>query len=120
MAVQIHEELTVDDLFRAADLIGAVLGEIDGKTLGKIQNGEMERHELGRMVVQVGLRVAPESGKRFLAGLVDTDPKDFGSLPMDATLDIVEQLAGREDLSRFFERARSLAGSIGETAAPES
>lgn len=108
--VTIHESLTVDDLFRASNLIAAVLDELDGDTLASMRSGRADKNELGRTLITVALRVAPESGKTFLAGLVDKTPDEFGALPMDATLDIVEQLVEREDIRGFFERARGLAG----------
>lgn len=108
--VTIHESLTVDDLFRASDLIAAVLDEVDAATMAELRSGKADKEELGRTLVTIALRVAPESGKRFMAGLVDRTPEEFGALPMDATLDVVEQLVEREDIRGFFDRARSLAG----------
>lgn len=108
--VTIHESLTVDDLFRASDLIAAVLDEMDAETMAAMRSGKADKEELGRTLVTIALRVAPESGRRFMAGLVDKAPDEFGALPMDAALDVVEQLIEREDIRGFFARARSLAG----------
>jgi hypothetical protein len=115
--VKIHDTLTVDDLFRAADLIAAVLDKVDAETITKLQSPEADRMEIGRTLVTVALRVAPEAGRRFLAGLVDRNPEDFGLLSMDAVLDIAEQLKDREDVRDFFGRARALAGSFGSAEA---
>lgn len=114
--VSIHETLTVDDLFRAADLIAAVLDKVDADTITKLQAPDADRMEIGRTLVTVALRVAPEAGRRFLAGLVDKSPDEFGLLSMDAVLDIAEQLREREDVRDFFARARALAGSFASAA----
>lgn len=118
MQAKIHDQLTVDDLFRAADVIAAVLDHLDSDTLRRMQSGKADRHEIGRVVVTIGLRVAPQSGRAFLAGLCDMGPQQFGQLPADAVLDVAEQLKERTDVRDFFERARSLAGEA-RAAAPE-
>lgn len=112
MSVQVKQQLQVDDLFRAAELIAAIIDQLPEGTLNRIQRGEADKHELGRLVISVGLRVAPESGRTFLAGLCNMSPEEFSQKSMDAVLDVVEQLKARDDVSGFFERARSLAGDL--------
>lgn len=119
MAGLVHEQLTVDDLFRAADLVAAVLDELDPETIKQLRGGEADPVEIGREFITIAIRVAPESGKRFLAGLMDKAPQEFGALPMDRTLDLVEELSQREDLVNFFKRARDLAGNIGIAGSTE-
>lgn len=120
MAVEIHSPLTVDDLFRAADLVAAVLDHVDGDTIDRMRKGEIEYAELGRQLSVIALRVAPEAGKRFLAGLCDYDEAEFGVLPMESILDVVEQLVAREDVAGFFKRARALVPQSGSDSGSEN
>lgn len=115
--VQIHEPLTVGDMMRAAEAIAAALDTLDTDTLAQMQSGDANVAQVGQQVVAVALRIAPEQGQRFLSGLVDMDPDEFQQLPADAVLDIVEALSEREDVLRFFRRARSMAGNF-MTSAP--
>lgn len=126
MTVQVHTPLTVDDLFRAADLVAAVLDHVDSDTMSRMRDGDIDRGELGRQLSVIALRVAPDAGRKFLSGLCDMTPDDFGRQPMETVLDVIEQLTSREDVAGFFKRARDLvpqiadsAGTTAEGSAPE-
>lgn len=118
--VQVHDTLTVGDLMRAAEMIAAVLDQLDSQTISDMQSGRGDPLDIGRKMITVGLQVAPEAGARFLAGLVDVTESEFQAMPADAVLDIAEQLSGRDDLMGFIERARELAGSFTTTPATEA
>ena len=116
--VTVHDPLTVDDLMRAVDLIGAADDELGVDMLEDLQAKAKagDRWTIGREVTRIVLKVAPRTGRDFLAGLVDVSGEEFGRLPMRATLDVIEQLKAREDIAGFFEQARSLFADMDSRA----
>lgn len=109
-AIQIHDPLTVDDLMRAVDMLAAAVDELGVDVLEDMQRKAMEgdRWTIGREVTRVALKIAPQHGRGFMAGLVDMSADEFGRQPVTAPLEIIEQLLSRDDISDFFGRARSL------------
>lgn len=116
--ITVHDPLTVDDLMRAVDLIAAAVDELGVDMLEDLQTKAKvgDRWTIGREVTRIVLKVAPRSGRDFLAGLVDLSGDELGRLPMRASLDVIEQLKARGDIAGFFAQARALWGDIDSRA----
>jgi len=118
MANIIHDPLTTGDLLNAAGLFAEVLEQTNTDVVRQMQAAASDSSQgidvfaLGHEIVTVGLRMAPNSGARFLAGLIDVSPNEFDKLPATTVLDILEELAARDDVVGFIQRAQGLAASF--------
>lgn len=120
--VQIKPQLVVGDFLRFCDVLVAVLESTDTDTLKEMQQGEdADYWRIGKELIEKALRVAPDAGEKFLAGLIGAEPAEFREYPATAVIEIVQQFVDHPDASDFFSKARSLFNraasgeSVGET-----
>ena len=95
-------ELTVDDVFAVAK-IAVKAGTGIGKT-----------REPGQTAIAffTGLLSETDDVKAWLASVKGVSVDEFSAMPPSALLDVIEELAGREDIKDFFSRAARLSQSL--------
>lgn len=93
------------------DLIkgSAILGKI-GKNID-IPEGASNA-QVGVAIFSAVLTHAESDFKAWLADIAEMTQEEFEKQPFDYPLQLLEELAEKEDLSRFFERAKKLMGKI--------
>jgi hypothetical protein len=99
--------LKTKDFFTVASLLGKMAGDAskeisDGATASQI----------GTIFVSNALKYAEKDIKTWLADLVNIKPEEFDGLAFDAPIEIIEQLAEKEDLLSFLQRVQQLRGKL--------
>lgn len=95
--------LKTKDFFTVATLLGKMASEAT-KEIGEGSSAS----QIGTIFVSNALKFAEKDLKNWLADLAGIEPKEFDELPFDAPIDIIEQLAEREDLNSFLQRVMQL------------
>lgn len=87
----------------------------------EVENGKKGKKEekrktnygaIGISVFTSLLKYADTDIKEWLASMVEMEVKEFDELPIDAPVEIIEEMARQEDLKDFFTRVMGLRKNI--------
>ena len=99
--------LKTQDFFTVAK----IMSKLGNKALQGITK-ETTEFQAGILLMTTALEHAESDMMEWLADLGGYTLEEFSEQPFDEPLIIIEELAAREDLARFFERARALISKI--------
>jgi hypothetical protein len=86
---------------------------IFGKIGSKVTiDPEADAQTLGLQLFSEGMKYAEEDIAELLAGIAEMDRDEFGRQPFDFPLQIIEEVAEKENLTLFFGRVKSLMGKM--------
>jgi hypothetical protein len=93
------------------DLIkgSAILGKI-GKNIDVPEGAG--NAQVGIAIFSAVMQHAETDFKAWLADIAEMTTEEFEKMPFDYPLELLENLAEQEDLSRFFERVKKLMGKM--------
>jgi hypothetical protein len=89
------------DLIRGSSLLGKI-----GKNI-EIPEGASNA-QVGIAIFSAVMAHAETDLKTWLADIAEISVEEFDKKPFDYPLEIIEEIAEKEDLSRFLERAKNL------------
>ena len=124
--------LNVDDVFTVAKMLGkisksaleeiaeALTREIREEGIEEVEEGEMEVDakkgvnptRLGMVIISSVFLEAEEDLKAWLGDLIGHSAEEFGAMPANTVLDVIEGLVSQEGIRDFFARASQLATKI--------
>jgi hypothetical protein len=97
--------LSTSDLIKTASLLGKIGREV------KLAP-DMSNAEIGLVMFSAVATKADAELKELLAGIAEMTIEEFEKQPFDYPLELIEQLAEQEDLSRFFTRVKALQAKL--------
>jgi len=105
--------LTVDDVFTVARMLSKATKGARKEIASAIKSEEKpDPTELGMVLFQSIFVEAEEDLKAWLADLIGKTRDEFVSMPASTVIDIIEKLAGQEDIKDFFGRVSQLVGKV--------
>lgn len=94
-------KLNTLDLIKGSAILGKIGRNID------IPEGASNA-QVGIVIFSAVMAHAESDLKAWLADIAEMPVQEFEKMPFDYPLDLLEELAEKEDLNRFFERAKKL------------
>jgi hypothetical protein len=94
-------QLNTLDLIKGSSLLGKI-----GKNV-EIPEGASSA-QVGIALFSAVMAHAESDFKAWLADIAEISVEEFEKKPFDYPLEVLEQIAEKEDLTRFFERAKNL------------
>jgi len=117
---------TAEDMFNFVDILSSIAGS-SGNSLatllrpgsGNVEMSDEEAEARGIELVLYVLNKSYEGAKdkviKFLASLSEMSVKEFLAQDPEVVLDLIEEIATREDSKRFFSKVSVLYKKIGST-----
>jgi hypothetical protein len=93
------------DLIKGSSLLGKIGKNID------IPEGASNA-QVGIAIFSAVMAHAETDFKTWMADIAEISVEEFEKKPFDYPLEVIEEIAEKEDLTRFFERAKNLMGKI--------
>jgi hypothetical protein len=92
-------------------IVAKILSKIGGRALKEIDE-QTNSMQAGVLLLTSALENADQDLLKWLADLGGMEAEEFAEQAFDAPITIIEKLAEKEDLTRFFERVRGLVKKI--------
>lgn len=99
--------LGTKDLFRMTKILSVISGEIR-TSLGGASLQETDSQVVGILIIEAAMKHAESQLKEFLADIVGMTVEEFEQEPFDAPIDILYELAEKENLQGFFQKVQKL------------
>lgn len=96
--------------------VATMLSKMAGDAMHGMADAANNSAQVGATFISSALKYAESDLKAWLSDLVGIKPDEFDELPFDAPLEIVEQLADKENLVNFFLRVKGLRDKITKSA----
>ncbi len=94
-------DLNVDDVFTVAEMLGKITKSARAELIRAIEKKKINPMEIGMVFAQSLCVEAKEDMKAWMAELVEKPVKEFGKMPPRTLIEIVKQLAEKDDIKDF-------------------
>jgi len=104
--------LEVQDFFTVARMLGKVTKGARMQLASALTGKKVNHTEVGMVVFQSIFTEAEKDLKAWLASLIGKEVEEFDKMPATAVLEVIDQLAAKEDIRDFFVKASELASRL--------
>jgi len=107
-------DLTVNDVFAIAKILGKVAKGSRAQLIMVLSDKakDIAPVDLGLTLFQTLCIDAEADVKAWLADMAGMKAEEFGKLPPENLIDVIEQIASKDGIKDFLARAASLAGKV--------